>query len=79
MTKEKLGVIGVEEVAIVKMINVASMRLLFESGMESTIYNAEIIDAFQNEKVVRVISSSQNLGANILAIGYISEDKWYKV
>ena len=80
MTREELNINGIEEIATVKSVNSNSLRLLFENGMESTIYNhPQIGEAFQGEKTVRVISTSSNLGANILAVGHISEDKWYKV
>lgn len=80
MRREELGINGIEEIAIIKSVNSNYLRLSFENGMEGTIYNhPQLEEAFRGENTVRVISTSSNLGANILAIGHISEDKWYKV
>lgn len=80
MRREELGINGIEEIATIKFVNRNYLVLSFENDMEGTIHNhPQLEEAFRDEKTVRVISSSQNLGANILAIGHISEDKWYKV
>ena len=80
MTRKELNIDGIVENATVVHVYPEAIVLEFDSDMGCLIGdNTQIAQAFSEGDRVQVISTSDDLGANILAVGHTEKDEWYKV
>lgn len=79
MKRSELGIDGFEETATVVHVYPEAIVLEFDSGMGGLIEtNEQIAGVFREGERARVLSTSDDLGAKILAVGRAEKDEWYR-